>query len=160
MSGIVRDGAAPNIIGERPADYAGDVSVEETWRVLRDEQGAALVDVRTQAEWAYVGVPDLSSLEKKPLLIEWQVFPSLQVNAGFAPGLADALEKRAIAKDAPVFFLCRSGQRSKAAAIAMTEMGYTACHNVAGGFEGDLDETRHRGRTNGWKAAGLPWIQS
>jgi hypothetical protein len=41
----------------------------------------------------------------------------------------------------------------------MAEAGYRACHNVAGGFEGPLDDDRHRGSAGGWKATGLPWIQ-
>ena len=28
------------------------------------------------------------------------------------------------------------------------------------GFEGDKDGTGHRGTLGGWKAAGLPWVQS
>ena len=64
------------------------------------------------------------------------------------------------AKDAPLYFLCRSGIRSKAAAIAMAEAGFTACFNVAGGFEGPPDDRGHRGGSSGWKAEGLPWRQS
>jgi hypothetical protein len=41
----------------------------------------------------------------------------------------------------------------------MAAAGYRACHNVAGGFEGPLDDDRHRGSADGWKAAGLPWLQ-
>ena len=41
-----------------------------------------------------------------------------------------------------------------------TERGYTACYNVADGFEGELDEHNHRNSVNGWKVAGLPWWQS
>ena len=63
-------------------------------------------------------------------------------------------------KDAPVLFLCRSGARSRSAAIALTAAGFSRAYNIVGGFEGDLDGDRHRGQTNGWKAAGLPWKQS
>jgi len=62
-------------------------------------------------------------------------------------------------RDAAILFLCRSGARSRAAAIAMTELGFARCYNIAGGFEGDLDGERHRG-VGGWKAAGLPWRQN
>ena len=64
-----------------------------------------------------------------------------------------------IDRDAPLLFLCRSGVRSKAAAIAMTQQGFTACYNIANGFEGDSDPTRHRGTVSGWKVEGLPWVQ-
>jgi len=62
-------------------------------------------------------------------------------------------------KDAPILLLCRSGVRSKYAAIALTEAGYKTCYNISGGFEGDHNEDRHRGKFNGWKVAGLPWAQ-
>ena len=151
---------APRIIGERPADYAGDISVEEAWRTLETDESAVLVDVRTGAEWSFVGVPDLSGLDKKPLLIEWQQFPGMQLNPSFIDQLSAHLTKDGANKDRTVLFICRSGARSRSAAVALTAAGFTACHNVAGGFEGDLDGEQHRGILNGWKAAGLAWVQS
>ena len=59
-----------------------------------------------------------------------------------------------------MLFICRSGARSAAAASAMTQAGYTSCWNVAQGFEGDRDAVGHRASVGGWKAAGLPWVQS
>jgi rhodanese-related sulfurtransferase len=137
-------------------DYAGDLSAQEAWDLLKSDPRAVLVDVRTQAEWNFVGLPDLSSLGRDVALIEWQVFPAMQVNPGFAGEAASAQNDKA----APVLFLCRSGARSRSAAIALTRAGYSKAYNVAGGFEGDLDGTRHRGQTNGWKASGLPWKQT
>lgn len=158
MSGKSESGQGPAIIGDRPSDYAGDVTPEEAWRVLSGRQDAILVDVRTRAEWSFVGVPDLAGAGKEPVLMEWQQFPTMAQNAGFVGDLASALGPAR--REAPVFFLCRSGARSKAAAIAMSKVGFSNCFNVAGGFEGDLDAERHRGARNGWKAAGLPWGQS
>ena len=57
-------------------------------------------------------------------------------------------------------FICRSGVRSNQAAIAASESGYSNCYNVLEGFEGDKDSDGHRGIQGGWKAAGLPWVQS
>ena len=62
------------------AGYAGDIKPETAWRILSEHKEAVLVDVRTRAEWNYVGLPDLAPLGKKPALIEWQVFPTMQVN--------------------------------------------------------------------------------
>ena len=59
-----------------------------------------------------------------------------------------------------MLLLCRSGGRSRAAAMALTAAGYAHAYNIAGGFEGDLNATKHRGGMNGWKAAGLPWNQT
>jgi rhodanese-related sulfurtransferase len=137
--------------------YAGDLSAEEAWELLKSDPRAALVDVRTRPEWNFVGLPDLGEAGHEVQLIEWQSFPSMQVNPNFVAETEQAIGAQ---KDAPVLFLCRSGARSRSAAIAMTKAGYSRAYNVAGGFEGDLDGERHRGQTNGWKASGLPWKQS
>ena len=60
----------------RPADYAGELSVEDAYGMLSDDGQAALVDVRTKAEWTYVGVPDLSGLGKTPIC--WSGRPILR----------------------------------------------------------------------------------
>lgn len=137
------------------ADYAGDVSVEETWGALKENADAVLVDVRTKSEWAFVGGSDLSSLGKQVHLSSWVIFPEMSPN----PDFVSAMEALGLAKDTPVYFLCRTGVRSKAAAVALTARGYTDCYNIACGFEGDKDDQGHRGKVNGWKAAGLPWMQ-
>ena len=138
------------------AGYAGDVMPSTAWKILSERKDAVLIDVRTRAEWSYVGLPDLEILAKKPTLIEWQVFPSMQVNADFVAALSAALPD----KEAPLLFLCRSGVRSAAAAKAMTAAGYSSCLNIAEGFEGPLDADAKRGTVGGWKAAGLPWRQT
>jgi rhodanese-related sulfurtransferase len=135
--------------------YAGDVTPNEAWEILESESAATLIDVRTDAEWGYVGGPDLSPLDKKPLLIGWQLFPSMGVN----PNFADDVERLGVSKEAPILLLCRSGARSKAAAQALTALGYRSCFNIADGFEGPHDSARHRGTVAGWKASGLPWRQ-
>jgi rhodanese-related sulfurtransferase len=136
--------------------YAGDVSVDEAWRLLAEDPSAVLVDVRTMAEWMYVGTPDLTSIAKTPLLIEWQTFPDRSLNPQFLAELSRSVAD----KDATVLFLCRSGARSASAAMMATDKGYARSYNVAEGFEGDPDRARHRGTTGGWKAKGLPWVQS
>lgn len=141
--------------GGATAGYAGDVSVQEAWRYLAEDARAVLIDVRSEAEWAFVGQPELSSLGKAPLSIAWQHFPGMTCNDGF---VAD-VTARVTDRTAPLLFLCRSGARSRAAATALTAAGYEACYNVLGGFEGDLDADRHRGTHGGWKAGGLPWAQ-
>lgn len=135
------------------AQYTGDVTVEETWEALKSNRHAQLIDVRTGPEWAFVGVCDLSALGKDALLLSWQTFPTMDVNQNFVSGL------EAIDKNAPLYFLCRSGVRSQAAAQAGINAGHAQCYNILCGFEGDIDEEHHRGQTGGWKFAGLPWKQ-
>ncbi len=140
--------------------YAGDVSVEKAWEMLKSDPNCLLVDTRTQSEWAYVGVPDLSELGKDPILIEWQSFPTMQVNETFTDQLAEIVAEKKLPKTAPILFICRSGARSRSAAIASTAAGHPASYNVDHGVEGDLDERFHRNSVNGWKFSGLPWKQS
>lgn len=137
------------------ASYAGEITPTDCWAKLSEDSRAWLVDVRTQAEWVYVGLPDLAALEKQPILLSWQLFPTMARNEAFA----DQLAAQGVRPDDTLMFLCRSGVRSKAAAELMTSLGYRNSWNVTDGFEGALDDRRHRGAKGGWKAAGLPWIQ-
>jgi rhodanese-related sulfurtransferase len=136
--------------------YAGGKTPRETWDVIESDKRATLVDVRTQAEFDWVGVPDLSSLGKKPQLVPWQRYPGMAQNESFV----GEVKKAQPDKDAPIFFICRSGARSRSAAILMTAAGYTRCYNVSTGFEGNPDDRRHRGTVDGWKMDGLPWVQT
>jgi rhodanese-related sulfurtransferase len=135
--------------------YAGDITPEEAWKLLSENPEAVLVDVRTDAEWRFVGVPDLSGLGRDVVYIEWNSVSGTR-NENFVADLLEQVPPRA---DRPVVFLCRSGNRSIGAAEAATEVGIAPSYNVLDGFEGHLDEVGHRGVT-GWRAIGLPWRQS
>ena len=139
--------------------HAGDVSPREAWETMLSDPSAQLIDVRTRPEWMFVGMPDTREAGRDPIALEWQVFPDMQVNAGFGEALERHLEQTGASRDAPLMFLCRSGARSSAAASLMTARGWSRAYNVSGGFEGNPDENGHRGRREGWKADGLPWRQ-
>ena len=125
------------------------------WEALRTEPQAQLVDVRTDAEWNFVGLPDLSSAGKQVVPIQWQVYPTMQRNAAFA----DQLKEAGFTAEHHIYFICRSGQRSYAAAEEAQAAGFPHSYNVADGFEGAVDAHGHRGASAGWKAEGLPWRQ-
>ena len=139
-----------------------EIGPQAAWELLKTDSGARLVDVRTRAEWSFVGVPDLAQLERQTVLVEWKSFPQMARNENFVTDLQAAIS------DGPathLLFICRSGARSleaaRAVAAAMGEAEHApVCINVAEGFEGDLNGAAHRGHSNGWKAAGLPWRQS
>ncbi|MCR9070592.1 MAG: rhodanese-like domain-containing protein [Alphaproteobacteria bacterium] len=135
--------------------YAGDVTSVEAMKILESDERAVLLDVRTDAEWTFVGRPDLGGLGREPVLISWQTFPGMAPNGGFV----DAVRRAVLDKGAPVLILCRSGQRSQKAAIALTEAGFEDCRNISDGFEGPKNETGHRNTVSGWRANGLPWQQ-
>lgn len=131
-----------------------DLTPQQAWERLESDPDAVLVDVRTSAEWSFVGLPDLTSLGKQVVAIEWTTFPDGAPNQRFLDELRAALPS----EDAPVLFLCRSGARSAAATATAAAAGYAGAVNVSEGFEGDLDAHGHRA-VNGWKQAGLPWRQ-
>jgi rhodanese-related sulfurtransferase len=145
---------------ENTSGYAGDVNPDQAWELLERDPKAQLVDVRTAAEWAFVGVPDLSSLGREPHRVEWQRYPDMSMNPDFVRDVTERIVRSGADANTPILFLCRSGGRSRAAAMAMTAAGFSRALNVAGGFEGDLDAARHRGVTSGWKAGHFPWRQS
>jgi rhodanese-related sulfurtransferase len=140
--------------------FLGDVSVEEAWDTLKATSDAMLIDVRTVSEWAYVGVPLLEAIGKSPIFVEWQTFPAGNIAGDFVTQVASALEKRGAGKDAPILFICRSGTRSRSAALAMASAGYGNCFNIGPGFEGPLDGDGHRNSVSGWRMSGLPWSQT
>ncbi|MCE1239958.1 MAG: rhodanese-like domain-containing protein [Azonexaceae bacterium] len=131
---------------DRP--YQGDLLPAEAHVLLQSAPGARLVDVRTRAEWDWVGrIP--GSVE-----IEWNQYPGSVRNPNFLAELKQRVDPEAL-----VLFLCRSGVRSIGAATAATEIGYTNCYNILEGFEGDKDANGQRNNVGGWRKAGLPWIQ-
>ena len=142
-------------VSPAPSGYAGDLSPQQAWDLLAGDPNALLVDVRTEAEWRYVGVPDVTSLGRPAAFVEWVTYPSGAPNAAFV----DHVLATGLTPGRPVVFLCRSGARSIAAARAATAAGLGPAYNVLDGFEGDLDPESHRG-DQGWRAAGLPWTQS
>lgn len=132
-----------------------NVAPRDVWEALRADPLARLVDCRTDAEWNFVGVPDLSATGQDLVLVPWQVYPAMQVNGSFIEHMRQA----GLTEENRIYFLCRSGVRSLAAARAAQEAGFTHSFNVADGFEGPTDADRHRGSVAGWKADGLPWRQ-
>lgn len=134
--------------------YAGDLTPSDAWKVLAEDPAAVLVDVRTHAEWVYVGVPDLSGIGKQVVLVQWQSYPDGARNGAFVEQLREA----GVGPGTTAVFLCRSGVRSVAAAEAATASGLGPSYNVLDGFEGPSDAEGHRG-VQGWRSEGLPWRQ-
>lgn len=132
-----------------------NIHTSDVWAALTKDPQAQLVDVRTDAEWTYVGLADLSAAGKQPVLIPWQVFPAMTVNTAFV----DQLRAAGFTPEHHIYFICRSGVRSLAAAAAAIAAGFPHSFNVADGFEGPPDAEGHRGQVAGWKAEGLPWRQ-
>lgn len=140
-----------------------NVSPSEAYEKLKSHK-AVLVDVRTKAEWNFVGMPVPPESGQRLIKVEWLAFPEMAVNPEFTGELFSHFGDRFPEE---IYFICRSGVRSLDAADYVCEMleeigRNTVCFNVAEGFEGDLDsETgKHRGMENGWKKQELPWRQT
>lgn len=139
-----------NLASDRGRDlalpYAGALTPAEAWEVWQQAPGARLIDVRTRAEWHWIGrIP--GAVE-----IEWENYPEKQGNVNFLNQLRQQVDREAL-----LMFLCRSGVRSHKAASLAAGAGFAACYNILEGFEGNLDANGQRGKTGGWRHAGLPW---
>ena len=134
---------------EMDLPYEGALLPAEARVVLEQTPGAKIVDVRSRAEWDFVGrIPD--SVE-----VEWKTYPGMQPNPKFLEQLAQK-----VSPETTVMFLCRSGARSHETATAAAQAGYRNAYNILQGFEGDRDAAGHRNTVGGWRAQGLPWVQS
>ena len=134
---------------DKKLPYEGALYPDEAYELLQSAPGAKLVDVRCRAELDWIGrIPDAVE-------IEWLTYPGMKANPNFNAELLQQIDKEAL-----VLFICRSGARSHAAAVAATQAGFRDCYNVLEGFEGDKDGRGHRSSSQGWRVAGLPWVQS
>ena len=135
--------------------YIQNISSQDCFEKLSREDDSYLIDVRTKPEWLYVGAPNLKSLQKNTIFVEWQIHPDMQININFESEIL----KSGISKKDSVFLICRSGQRSLDAAYFLKSCGFTKCYNVTDGFEGKLNHDKHRSTSEGWKFHNLPWKQ-
>jgi|TARA_B100002003_G_C13954373_1_gene462575 rhodanese-related sulfurtransferase len=132
-----------------------NITSVECYNKLSEISISYLIDVRTKPEWELIGVPDLSSLNKKTIFIAWNEYPEMNINKNFIDQVAGVN----IEKNDNIFLLCRSGRRSFHAAMYLVSCGYKHSYNVSDGFEGDKNELNQRSTINGWKYNNLPWQQ-
>ncbi len=132
-----------------------NVAPKKVWEALVSHPEAKLVDVRTDMEWAQIGVPDLTGAGKEPAKISLQVAPTMQVN----PGFVDEMKAAGITPEDHIYFLCRSGVRSLAAANAAAAAGFPHVYNITDGFEGPPNGQGVRGQLAGWQSDKLPWTR-
>ena len=122
---------------------------------LQNNPQALFVDVRSKAEFKYVGYPENS------ILIPWIDDPDWEPNPeAFSDLVMQELDGRENLLNTEIILICRSGFRSNEALKCLENKGFTQVSHVASGFEGDLDENDHRGNLNGWRHDGMPWSQS
>jgi rhodanese-related sulfurtransferase len=141
---------APGAWRQRPSRGEGvvaDLDPPAAWDLLERGQ-AVLIDVRSPEELTFVGrVPG-------SINVPWATGRTLVRNEAFTADLAAR-----VSPGAKLLFLCRSGKRSASAAEAALKVGFWDVANIREGFEGDLDSKGQRGKGNGWRFHGLPWLQ-
>ncbi len=126
------------------------VKPPQAYEIMRDNTDAVLVDVRSKLEYTHVGHP------QGAVHIVWKDGLEWSLN----PNFVAEVERAVPDVNSPVLLLCRSGQRSMDAAKALEQVGYKNLINIDEGFEGSLDQEKHRGTMGGWRFYGLPWEQS
>jgi glyoxylase-like metal-dependent hydrolase (beta-lactamase superfamily II)/rhodanese-related sulfurtransferase len=136
-----------NYLVQAADGYAGNITpltAYDWWQAGE----AVLVDIRTDAERAWVGfVPGAVDLA-------WKQWPGMVMNPDYDDSLLAA-----VPKGKKVVLLCRSGLRSIPAAKRAAELGLEA-YNILEGFEGDPNSNAHRNSIGGWRHRGLPWRQN
>lgn len=124
------------------------VSPRTAFEAATGSDRSLLLDIRTNAEWCLVGIPDLENV----MFLEWRDLAGDLVST-----FVDELTYWA-PPEMSLYVLSRSGDiRAGEAAAAALRAGFRV-FVVAGGFEGPLGRQGHRGEC-GWKAEGLPWRQ-
>ena len=130
--------------------YAGDITPQQAHDWWKSGE-AALIDIRTHAERAWVGfIPNVPA-------IEFKIWPGMAINPEYEAQLQAVMQGQP--KGSKVMLLCRSGIRSIPAAQRAQALGFEA-YNILEGFEGDPDAKAHRNTIGGWCALGLPWAQN
>jgi len=124
---------------------------KETWALLQQQPDALFVDVRMEIEARYVGYPPGA------VNIPWYEFPAMKPDAA---QFVAAVSAKSTGKSQTIVLICRTGERTIDAGIALEKAGFTNVVNVLDGFEGDRDDNGQRSTESGWRFEGLPWSQS
>jgi rhodanese-related sulfurtransferase len=134
----------------RRSDAMKHMKPKEAHEFLQKNPEAVLIDCRSEVEYLYVGHPVPSHH------VAWNDGPDWDIN----PHFVGQVKKVTQSMDRPVVLICRSGQRSVAAGVELEKAGFADVSNVLEGFEGALDEKKHRGMLGGWRKENLPWEQT
>ena len=121
----------------------------EAHQFLHQHPDAVLVDCRSEMEFLFVGHPTGAHH------VAWNDGPDWNINPHFVGQV-----RKIASMNRPVVLICRSGQRSVDAGVALEQSGFTDVINVLEGFEGPLDDQHQRSRVSGWRKDGLPWEQT
>lgn len=133
------------------------LTAKAAYELAKKDPRAVIVDIRSTMEFLFVGHP------AGAIHVPWIDEPEWTINPHFVTDVRKILLGGATSHDdiggAPVILICRSGKRSIDAGKALLTAGFSEVFYVNEGFEGELDENRHRGTVGGWRFHGMPWEQ-
>ena len=154
-------------VPEKKQTIAGQYLTAAQAAELLLDPGVIMIDVRSQAEVAFVGLPQRVTVNlpymTMPILGGYnpeKASYGLEINPDFRNEFIHFAASREMDMDTPIVVICRSGSRSAKAADIIYKMGYTNVYSVIDGFEGDKAKDGPSAGlrvVNGWKNAGLPW---
>ncbi len=158
-------GAVPEIKRTKLGQY---LSSQEAAKFMAQNASKALfLDIRTPAEVTFLGMPAQADANvpymKEPDFPVWDNVKGtfkLEPNPDFITEVRRRLAAKNLKPGDPVVLICRSGDRSAAAANLLAEAGFKNVYSVVDGYEGDLAKDGPKAGqrvVNGWKNAGLPW---
>lgn len=144
------------------------LSSQEAAKFMNQNASKALfLDVRTPAEVTFLGMPVQADANvpymKDPDFPVWDGAKGtfkLELNPDFLPEVRRRLASKGLKPEDPIVLICRSGDRSAAAANLLAQAGFKSVYSVVDGYEGDLAKDGPKAGqrvVNGWKNAGLPW---
>ena len=138
-------------------EQARALNAKAAYELFRKDPRAVIVDIRSTMEFLFVGHPSGA------IHVPWIDEPDWTINPHFVTDVRKILLGGATSHDdigaAPVILICRSGKRSIDAGKALLAAGFSEVFYVDEGFEGELDENKHRGTLGGWRFHNMPWEQ-
>eukprot|EP01080_Neovahlkampfia_damariscottae_P011299 gene11299-4110_t len=138
-----------------------DITPQDTLKILMADKNSFLIDIRTDAEWMWVGKPEIPTTpwKSEPIFVQFLYHPNRNLNPNFFEEVLSKLKKSPRFKpDSKLFFLCCCASRSVKASKMFKEKGYNA-YNILYGFDGPANQDRQRGKVDGWRFRNLPWYQ-
>jgi rhodanese-related sulfurtransferase len=157
-----------------------DIEPEDANDMLAYNPNTYILDVRTPAEWSWVGHPGkdkcgngdfLEQPTRRVINIPWVVWEYVPQNEEYGEAPNKFFDEEVVRQFSPgdtIIIMCRSGGKSVSAANELEapthpackrleELGFYDVYNMLEGFEGGKDEYGYRTLEAGWKNKGLPY---
>lgn len=159
--------AADAIPSKKQTELGLYLTAKDAYQLKSEHSDVIFVDVRTRAEVAFLGMPDISDANIPYMVAgDWGTWNEkkknfkLEANSGFLLSMDDLVKAKGGNKESKIIVMCRSGSRSAKATNLLAKSGYKNVYTILDGFEGDKarnGDLKGQRVVNGWKNSGLPW---